>query len=159
MPTPAPSHSLAGKVAVITGAATGIGRATAVLFARAGAKLALADVQTEELAATVKAVKEAGGAAVSILADLAKPEACTEVVDHAVKAHGRLDVEQPVAGRIEYCGVFVLRLRHRAEAIRKVNMPMDQIARREAIHKCQKGAKATVRKIRPVMDIQRRRVR
>lgn len=92
MPTSAPSHSLAGKAAVITGAATGIGRATAVLFARAGAKLTLADVQTSELEATLKAVKDAGGTAVSILADLAKPEACAEVIDHAVKAHGRLDI-------------------------------------------------------------------
>ena len=47
--SPAPSHSLAGKVAVITGAATGIGRAAALLFARAGARLTLADLQAAEL--------------------------------------------------------------------------------------------------------------
>lgn len=86
------ARSLEGKVAVITGAATGIGRASALLFARAGARLALADVREPELSRTVAEVREAGGEATPVVADLARPEDCAAVVDAAVRAWGRLDV-------------------------------------------------------------------
>jgi len=84
--------SLAGKVAIITGAATGIGRAGALLFAEAGARLALADVRKRELEETAADVNRAGGSAVAVVADLARPEDCALVVERAVAAHGRLDV-------------------------------------------------------------------
>jgi NAD(P)-dependent dehydrogenase (short-subunit alcohol dehydrogenase family) len=87
-----PARSLEGKVAIITGAATGIGRASALLFARAGARLALADVRRAELEATCAEVVAAGGAAVPVVADLARPEDCAAVVAAAVREHGRLDV-------------------------------------------------------------------
>jgi NAD(P)-dependent dehydrogenase (short-subunit alcohol dehydrogenase family) len=87
-----PSNALAGKVALITGAATGIGRATALLFARAGAAVALADVRGPELERTVAEVVAAGGTAVGAVADLARPEDCAGVVEAALRAHGRLDV-------------------------------------------------------------------
>lgn len=88
----APAQSLAGKVAIITGAAAGIGRASALLFARAGARLLLADVRGPELERTTAEVVAGGGQAVSSAADLARPEDCAAVVDAAVRAHGRLDV-------------------------------------------------------------------
>ncbi|PYM21503.1 MAG: short-chain dehydrogenase [Candidatus Rokuibacteriota bacterium] len=83
---------LRGKVAIVTGAATGIGRASAVLFAQAGARVALADVRAPELAQAVAAVRAAGGEAASITADLARPEDCAAVVEAGVRAFGRLDV-------------------------------------------------------------------
>jgi len=83
---------LRGKAAIVTGAATGIGRASAVLFAQAGARVALADVRAPELAQAVAAVRAAGGEAASITADLARPEDCAAVVEAAVRAFGRLDV-------------------------------------------------------------------
>ena len=83
---------LEGKVAIITGAATGIGRATALLFARAGARLTLADARADELARTVAEVRGVGGVAVAVTADLARPEDCAAVVAAAVGAAGRLDV-------------------------------------------------------------------
>jgi NAD(P)-dependent dehydrogenase (short-subunit alcohol dehydrogenase family) len=86
------ARPLEGKAAIITGAATGIGRASALLFARAGAVLALADVREAELQRTVADVAAAGGTAVAIAADLARPEDCARVVEAAVRAHGRLDV-------------------------------------------------------------------
>ena len=86
----AESGALNGRVAIITGAATGIGRASALLFARAGARVALADARAPELARTVEDVRAAGGE--SIGADLARPEACAAVVASAVRAFGRLDV-------------------------------------------------------------------
>ena len=82
-------RALHGKVAIITGAATGIGRASAVLFSQAGARVVLADVRDDELAATVKAV---GAGAISVVADLARPDACAGVVTRALEAFGRLDV-------------------------------------------------------------------
>jgi NAD(P)-dependent dehydrogenase (short-subunit alcohol dehydrogenase family) len=83
---------LEGKAALITGAATGIGRATALLFARAGARLTLADARGDELARTVAEVKDVGGEAAPIIADLARPEDCAAIVAAAVGSGGRLDV-------------------------------------------------------------------
>jgi NAD(P)-dependent dehydrogenase (short-subunit alcohol dehydrogenase family) len=83
---------LDGKVAIITGAATGIGRASALLFARAGARLVLTDVREDALAPTVDAVRAAGGQVASVVADLAIPAQCPAAVDSALAAWGRLDV-------------------------------------------------------------------
>jgi NAD(P)-dependent dehydrogenase (short-subunit alcohol dehydrogenase family) len=88
----AEGRALQGRVAIVTGAATGIGRASAVLFARAGARVALADVRAPELAQALAEVRAAGGEATSIAADLARPDDCAAVVDAAVRAFGRLDV-------------------------------------------------------------------
>jgi cyclopentanol dehydrogenase len=88
----AESGALNGKVAIITGAATGIGRASALLFSRAGARVALADLREPELARTVAEVRAAGGEATAIPADLARPDDCVAVVAGAVRAFGRLDV-------------------------------------------------------------------
>jgi NAD(P)-dependent dehydrogenase (short-subunit alcohol dehydrogenase family) len=83
---------LDGKAAIITGAATGIGRATALLFAGAGARLALADTRQPELERTVAEVRAAGGEATAVVVNLARPEDCAAVVEAAVAAFGRLDV-------------------------------------------------------------------
>ena len=83
---------LDNKIAIITGAATGIGRASAVLFAQAGARLVVTDVRSDELKHTVDAVGRVGGEVVPVTADLAQPDACAAVVDAAVSRWGRLDV-------------------------------------------------------------------
>jgi NAD(P)-dependent dehydrogenase (short-subunit alcohol dehydrogenase family) len=88
----ADSGALKGKVAIITGAATGIGRASALLFARAGARVALVDVREPELARTDADVRAAGGEAMALAADLAQPDDCAAVVARAVRGFGRLDV-------------------------------------------------------------------
>ena len=84
--------ALDGKVAVITGAATGIGRATALLFAQAGARLVLTDVRGDVLAATVDAVRAARGEVTPVVADLAQAAQCPSVVEKALALWGRLDV-------------------------------------------------------------------
>jgi NAD(P)-dependent dehydrogenase (short-subunit alcohol dehydrogenase family) len=88
----ADSGALNGKVAIITGAATGIGRASALLFARAGARVALVDVREPELARTEADVRAAGGEAMALAADLVQPDDCAAVVTRAVRGFGRLDV-------------------------------------------------------------------
>src|SRR5262245_20158880 len=89
---------LAEKVALITGAATGIGRASALLFAHAGARVALSDTRAAELEQTVADVRAAGGEVTSAAVDLARPENCAAAVDAAVRAFGRLDVVLNNAG-------------------------------------------------------------
>lgn len=89
------SDALAEKVALISGAATGIGRATAVLFAQNGARVVLVDVRPAELEEAAQATREAAGApdaATFAVADLAQPEACEVAVRRAVDAYGRIDV-------------------------------------------------------------------
>lgn len=94
----ADSGALQGKVAVITGAATGIGRASALLFARAGARVMLTDSRAPELARTESEVREAGGEAASLVADLARAADGPAVIGAAVGAFGRLDVVLNNAG-------------------------------------------------------------
>lgn len=82
---------LDGKVAIITGAASGIGRATSQIFAREGAKLVLADVQEDGGNQTVKMVKEAGGNAIFVKVDVSKWADVEAMVAKAVATYGRLD--------------------------------------------------------------------
>src|SRR5436309_1001622 len=77
--------ALDGRLAIVTGAATGIGRATARLFAQAGASLVLADVRGDELERTVAEVRAAGGDATAQTADLARPGRSAAVADAAVR--------------------------------------------------------------------------
>ena len=83
---------LEGKVAVITGAADGIGRAAAVLFAREGAKLVLADINEKGLTETVNLVKEGQGAVVGRQTDVSKESDVEALINLAVKTYGQIDV-------------------------------------------------------------------
>jgi NAD(P)-dependent dehydrogenase (short-subunit alcohol dehydrogenase family) len=83
---------LQGKVAVITGAAGGIGRATAVLFSHEGAKLVLADLQESGLQETLDLVREAGGQAVSRTTNVAVEQDVKELIDLAIKTYSRVDI-------------------------------------------------------------------
>jgi 3-oxoacyl-[acyl-carrier protein] reductase len=83
---------LDGKVALITGAASGQGRAAAVLFARHGARIAVADLNEEGARDTVRLVEGADGAAVAVPADVSRRTENDGMVAAAVDAFGRLDV-------------------------------------------------------------------
>jgi NAD(P)-dependent dehydrogenase (short-subunit alcohol dehydrogenase family) len=80
-----------GKVAFITGAASGIGRATAVAFAAEGARVAILDRTAEALRETESAVKVAGGEVLAIACDVSKPKEVEAAVAQAVEAFGRID--------------------------------------------------------------------
>ncbi len=75
---------LAGDVALITGAGSGIGRETAIRFAREGAKVVVADMNGAAAQETVRQIEAIGGQAVVVLADVTKPEDCNKAVDVAV---------------------------------------------------------------------------
>jgi 3-oxoacyl-[acyl-carrier protein] reductase len=83
---------VAGKTAIVTGAATGIGAATATLLAARGARVLAAGLQPEELDATVAAIEADGGEAVAIEADLADPEQIEAVAARADEAFGGADI-------------------------------------------------------------------
>ncbi|PZQ60661.1 MAG: oxidoreductase [Phenylobacterium zucineum] len=88
---------LSGRVAVITGAASGIGRASAKLFAAEGAKLIIAD-RAEAVNETAEAVKAAGGQAVAVLGDAGDDAFVKGLVDRAQAEYGGLDVFWANAG-------------------------------------------------------------
>ncbi|HUO04663.1 MAG TPA: SDR family oxidoreductase [Candidatus Binataceae bacterium] len=89
---------LDGKVAVITGAASGIGRATAVRFAGEGAKVVIADLNADGGESAVRDCKENGGSAVFQKTDVAAEAQVKALVDRAVKEFGRLDIIYNNAG-------------------------------------------------------------
>jgi len=82
---------LEGKVALVTGGTSGIGRASAVLFAKEGAKVALTGRRAAEGEAVVAEIKAAGGDAVFIQADLAQTDGIPGVIAQVVEHFGRLD--------------------------------------------------------------------
>lgn len=82
---------LEGKVALVTGGTSGIGRASAVLFAREGAKVALTGRRAAEGEAVVAEIAAAGGDAIFIQADLAKIDAIPGIIAQVVSHYGRLD--------------------------------------------------------------------
>lgn len=82
---------LEGKVALITGAGSGVGRAACLLFAEHGAKVIAADVNASEATATAEMVRSEGGEAIAVGCDVADPSAVDAAVAAGVEAYGRLD--------------------------------------------------------------------
>src|SRR5215469_11557714 len=82
---------LAGKVAIITGAASGIGRAASLVFAREGARVVVADVSEEGGSQTVRLIREQGGTAEFAMCDVAKAVDADALIAAAVKHYGRID--------------------------------------------------------------------
>jgi meso-butanediol dehydrogenase/(S,S)-butanediol dehydrogenase/diacetyl reductase len=83
---------LKGKVAIITGAASGIGRATAILFSREGAKLVLADIHEEGLKETLKLTKKEGGEAIVKRTNVAIEEEVKGLIDLALLTYSQIDI-------------------------------------------------------------------
>lgn len=89
---------LAGKVALITGAGAGIGRATALLLAREGAAVVLAELDAASGAETEAAIRQAGGVASLVRTDVTESSSMLAAVTYAVDRFGRLDILHNNAG-------------------------------------------------------------
>jgi len=83
---------LAGKVAVVTGAGSGMGRATALLFAREGAIVVGSDIDPARIEAVTAEATAAGGKMIGVVGDIAKREDAEALVQRAIDEFGRLDV-------------------------------------------------------------------
>jgi NAD(P)-dependent dehydrogenase (short-subunit alcohol dehydrogenase family) len=86
------SGRLKEKVCVITGAGSGIGKSTALLFAQEGACVVVADIDGAAADGTVREIKGAGGSASSAIVDVTDPAAARRLADAVAKDHGRIDV-------------------------------------------------------------------
>lgn len=85
-------YDLTGKVAVVTGASSGLGADAARAYAKAGAKVALLARRKEKLAAVVEEIKKAGGEAIAVATDVSNEESVKAAVAEVVKAFGTIDI-------------------------------------------------------------------
>ena len=90
--------SYAGKVAFVTGAGSGIGRAAALAFAREGASVVVADVSEQGNQDTARMIEDLGGRALAVTCDVTRTEDVQAALDKAVDAFGRVDIAFNNAG-------------------------------------------------------------
>jgi NAD(P)-dependent dehydrogenase (short-subunit alcohol dehydrogenase family) len=110
-----------GKVALVTGGGTGIGRAAAVAFAREGAKVVVASRRADACERTVRLVKEAGGDGLFVRADVSRAEDVRAMVDRTVEAYGRLDFAFNNAGVTDIPAAFTEKTEDHYDRIMDVN--------------------------------------
>jgi NAD(P)-dependent dehydrogenase (short-subunit alcohol dehydrogenase family) len=113
-------RQLEGKIALVTGASSGIGRASAIELARRGAKVVVAARRKEELDQLVQQIVAEGGEASAIAADVSKETDIRRMVDYTVETYGRLDIAFNNAGTE---GVFAPLLEQNAESFDRVFEP------------------------------------
>lgn len=83
---------LDGKVAIVTGSASGMGKAIAILFAKEGAKVVVSDMNEEKLNETIQEIESNGGSAIGLKSNVALEEDVTKLIDCAVSNYGTLDI-------------------------------------------------------------------
>src|SRR5688500_15605154 len=91
-----PVYDFKGQVALVTGAAKGMGLATARMFAESGASVVLADLDGDLAAKEAERIVGEGGTAIGIACDVADEAQVAAMVDRAVAEYGRLDISEPV---------------------------------------------------------------
>ena len=92
----------ANKVVLITGAASGIGRATAERLALEGATLALVDINADGLDQTVQTCRDSGAEVLSLVGDISSESSVAEIIESTVNEFGRIDVLCNIAGILQF---------------------------------------------------------
>jgi len=87
-----------GKTVLVTGGASGMGKATAIRFGEEGADVVIGDIDVDGAKETAESIVKAGGVATAIQYDAMEEDSCIELVQSAVRVHGQLDVVVNVAG-------------------------------------------------------------
>jgi NAD(P)-dependent dehydrogenase (short-subunit alcohol dehydrogenase family) len=98
--------TLKGKVAIVTGGASGIGRATALLFAREGAAVAIVDLDEPQARTGVQDIEAQGGQAIFIRCDVTRADECQHAVQATLEQFGRLDILFNNAGIVRRADVI-----------------------------------------------------
>ena len=94
-------QKLQGKVAVVTGAGSGMGKSIATLFAAEGAKVIAADINQESLNSVIDEIHSSGGEAQAVISDVTKEEDVQNMIDKAVNMYGTLDILVNNAGILD----------------------------------------------------------
>jgi NAD(P)-dependent dehydrogenase (short-subunit alcohol dehydrogenase family) len=135
---------LAGKVAIVTGGASGIGRATALLLAREGAAVAIADVNQDAGQRVAEEIARAGGRAFFEAADVSRSSDCQRLVERTIREFGRIDILFNNAGIIRRATVMELS-EDDWDRVMAVNVKSIYLLSREVIpHMEKQGAGAIV---------------
>jgi NAD(P)-dependent dehydrogenase (short-subunit alcohol dehydrogenase family) len=134
---------LSGKVALITGGASGIGRSAALLFAREGASIILADLKADEGERVVDELNESGARAIFEAIDVTNSEDCHQVVEHAIREFGRIDILFNNAGIIRRATVLDLS-EEDWDRVMAVNVKSIYLLSREVIPYMQKAGGGTI---------------
>jgi NAD(P)-dependent dehydrogenase (short-subunit alcohol dehydrogenase family) len=135
--------SLSGKVALVTGGASGIGRATALLLAREGASIVLADLKAADGERVVVEITQSGGNALFQLTDVAKSEDCRRLVEAAIAAFGQIDILFNNAGIIRRANIVDLP-EEDWDLVMAVNVKSIYLLSREVIPHMQKTGGGTI---------------
>ncbi|MCB5910562.1 SDR family NAD(P)-dependent oxidoreductase [Streptomyces pinistramenti] len=133
---PVTAYDLTGRTALVTGAAGGIGRATAALLAEAGATVHCADVDEQGVRATAAALTATGAAARAHRVDVTARDQVAAVVDTARRATGRLDILAAVAG-----------IMHSSTVLETKEADLDRVWNtnfKGVLHSCQEAARAMI---------------
>jgi len=94
-----------GRVALVTGASSGIGKAVALQLAAGGATVAVADINTDQLHKTVNEINALGGVSMAIICDVSKKAECEAMVKSTINAYGHLDILVHCAGILIDCSL------------------------------------------------------
>ncbi len=135
------------RVAIITGAASGIGRAAAALFAREGARVVVADVDAAGGAATVAQITGAGGEAIFVATDVSRADSVEALAAQAQQRFGRIDILYNNAAATTLCN-------HHDRAVHE----LDEAVWDKMLAICLKGVFLCSKHVLPVMMAQRRGV-
>ncbi len=90
------------RVILVTGAASGIGRASAVRMASEGGRIVCADVQKDGLASVVEEIKQSGGEALAVTCDIGDPKAVTDTMEKTISEYNKLDALCNIAGILDF---------------------------------------------------------